>query len=107
MVTTIVITEADIGEAPPSLQKGADNLLPPTLLIGGGKAPPPHLFFFFFWNKEGSFITLLYSSPILSTSGSDIDYASCQNVARNYNIIQSFSAQLTIKNNMPLSVSLI
>lgn len=47
MVTTIVITEADIGEAPPSLQKGADNLLPPTLLIGGGKAPPPHLFFFF------------------------------------------------------------
>lgn len=105
MVTTIVITEADIGEAPPSLQKGADNLLPPTLLIGGGKAPPPHLFFF--WNKEWSLITLLYFSPILSTPGSDIDYASCQNVARNYNIIQSFSAQLTIKNNMPLSVSLI
>lgn len=106
MVTTIVITEADIGEAPPSLQRGADNLLPPTLLIGGGKAPTPHLFFFF-WNKEGSFITLLYSSPILSTSGSDIDYASCQNVARNNNIIQPFSAQLTIKNNMSLSVSLI
>ena len=62
--------------APPPMAKRADNFMSPILLIGGVKAPPPPPSFIF---EQGRVLHLfaLLLSHLTSTSGYDINYASC------------------------------